>query len=355
MAATMSDPSVVTADVGLAVRSDNAMDLGLSCQPADRAAAVEAVFEAYAMAGQPDPTRVYWCDSPAAGAMTVAALGVETTGISLKPLLRTRPWGLARAAELRRLGGVGFARHWAVAAARPWRQLMDQLVTPIRTRLERELTAAENQLSGAARIALLDVMFGQHDAAWLAAFDQQSHPQLGPLTRLAESCGWWWGFERVIVLTDRPSALHRDNLGRLHHDAGPAVAWRDGTGMHAWGGMPIPRDVADRLPRLTVEEIRTESNAEIRRVLLEYFGFERYLRESGARHLQSDEFGVLWRMDMPADEPVVMVEVHNATPEPDGTVRTYFLRVPPTIRTARAGVAWTFGLGEQTYAPLRQT
>ena len=39
-----------------------------------------------------------------------------------------------------------------------------------------------------------------------------------------------------------------------------------------------------------------------------------------------------------------MVEVQNSTPEPDGSYRTYFLRVPNHTFTARDGVAWTFGL-----------
>ena len=52
---------------------------------------------------------------------------------------------------------------------------------------------------------------------------------------------------------------------------------------------------------------------------------------------------------------VVMVEVVNSTPEPDGTSRTYWLRVPPATRTAKEGVAWTFGLTAETYEPERQT
>lgn len=36
--------------------------------------------------------------------------------------------------------------------------------------------------------------------------------------------------------------------------------------------------------------------------------------------------------------------VVNSTPEADGTYCRYFLRVPPTIGTARAAVAWTFGI-----------
>ena len=47
--------------------------------------------------------------------------------------------------------------------------------------------------------------------------------------------------------------------------------------------------------------------------------------------LQQDDYGKLWRTTLPVDgEPLTVVEVVNATPEPDGTHRRYFLRVPPT-------------------------
>src|SRR6266436_180030 len=39
--------------------------------------------------------------------------------------------------------------------------------------------------------------------------------------------------------------------------------------------------------------------------------------------------------------PIVLVHVTNSTPEPDGSRRRYFLRVPPEVKTARAAVAWT--------------
>ena len=85
------------------------------------------------------------------------------------------------------------------------------------------------------------------------------------------------------------------------------------------------------------------------------YGYDRYLEESGAQPVQRDEAGVLWRIELEGDEPLVMVEVVNSTPEPDGTHRTYWLRVPPRTRTAREGVAWTFGLDEAGYAPQRET
>jgi hypothetical protein len=50
-----------------------------------------------------------------------------------------------------------------------------------------------------------------------------------------------------------------------------------------------------------------------------------------------------------------MVEVINATPEPDGSRKRYWLRVPPYMRTAREAVAWTFGLSGKEYAPDKET
>jgi hypothetical protein len=209
-------------------------------------------------------------------------------------------------------------------------------------------------LAEASRDALLDVILGQQEAAWLAAFDAQS-PELAGLDQVARSAGWWWAFQRVAVLCERPVSVHRDNLGRLHQGDGPALSFPDGFGVHSWRGMPIPAEVAAQLPNLNVEQIRSEENAEIRRVMLEHFGYSRYLKESGARQAHSDEYGILWRIALPDDEPLVMVEVQNATPEPDGTVRTYFLRVPPATRTAHEAVAWTFGLTGEEYQPLAQS
>ncbi|MBB5869011.1 hypothetical protein F4553_002390 [Allocatelliglobosispora scoriae] len=374
----MTTETVQTPDTTLAARADEWLDTGLTCVPADRAAAEAGVRRAYADAGLTPPEQILWFGSPAAAAVAIAMLrtgetgGAEQSGVrdllfaqsafpgqtvlggSVRPKVRTGPWARARAELVAQLGGVGFARHWAASSRRPWQQLVEQIVTPLRTRLDAQFAADSGPLGAASREAMLDPIFGQHDAAWLGAFDEGT-AELAGLAAVARSAGWWWAFEHLAIITERPREVHRDNLGRLHHGDGAALSYPDGFGLHAWRGMPIPAEVADELGSLTVERIRAEDNAEIRRVMLEHFGFDRYLRDSGAARTQSDECGVLWRVELPGDEPLVMVEVINSTAEPDGTFRTYFLRVPPTIRTARAGVAWTFDLTEAEYSPLQQT
>jgi hypothetical protein len=159
----------------------------------------------------------------------------------------------------------------------------------------------------------------------------------------------------VAVVAERPVELHRDEAGRLDRADGPALAFPDGFALHAWRGMPVPPGLLHELADVTPQRIRDEENAELRRVLLEHYGYDRYLADSGARPLQRDDAGTLWRIELAGDEPLVMVEVVNSTPEPDGTHHTYWLRVPPRISTAREGVAWTFGLEADEYAPQRQT
>ncbi len=76
---------------------------------------------------------------------------------------------------------------------------------------------------------------------------------------------------------------------------------------------------------------------------------------TGETPVQSDDFGSLWRWERSGGEPLVWVQVINSTPEPDGSFKDYFLRVPPWMTTAREAVAWTFGEDEESYAPDVQT
>ena len=93
-----------------------------------------------------------------------------------------------------------------------------------------------------------------------------------------------------------------------------------------------------------------------------------------------DATGILYRKDVPDDEPIVMVRVLNSTPEPDGVLsrdeaiatfgdaakaalhaprdarfKAYFIRVPPDLRTAHEAIAWTFGLRGEDYHPAIET
>ncbi|MFD3546155.1 DUF6745 domain-containing protein [Streptomyces sp. NPDC058655] len=313
---------------------------------ADRAAAEAGVRLAYRTAGRPEPARVLWADSPRAAVALLRDL--DDRGPSLREEVRTRPWAVERDRAHRELGAAGYAGLWAATGAPLW-DVTRALADRIRAGVTEELGEDPQ-----TRLLLLDAVLGQHDAPWLAALGHRGTALAG-LAAVARSAGWWWPYENVAVVSERPVELHRDEAGRLDRGDGPALAYPDGFALHAWRGMPVPADFLAGLPSLTPERIRDEENAELRRVMLEFYGYDRYLAQSGAEPVHRDETGVLWRIALDRDEDVAMVEVVNSTAEPDGTFHTYWLRVPPTTRTAREGVAWTFGLGPEAYAPLHQT
>lgn len=325
-------------------------DVAAATGAADRAAAEEGVRRAYRTAGLAEPERIVWAESPRAAVEVVEKL--TDAGPSVREEVRTRPWAEERRRMYDELGPAGWSALWSATGAQLW-ETTAALAERIRSGVVADL-AARPQDEGAVRLVLLDAVLGQHDAAWLAAFDGRGDRLTG-LAEVARNAGWWWPYERAVVISERPEVLHRDEAGRLDHGEGPALAYRDGFALYAWRGMPVPAAFLAELASLTPQRIREEENAELRRVMLEYYGYDRYLTESGAEPVHRDETGILWRIALEGDEDVVMVEVVNSTPEPDGTHRTYWLRVPPATRTAKDGVAWTFGLDGAAYAPVRQT
>lgn len=363
--------------------------------PADRVAAEAGVRLAYRQAGLAEPERIVWVGSPLAALVLLSgAEGAERRGRSVREQVRDKAWAAERARLHGELGPLGWAARWGATGGRLWEvtQLLSSRIaagvveayatatapaprptngprssatdTPSTDGPGADGSGADapptsgsgaGRRRGSARVLLLDAVHGQQDAAWLSAFDAGPGSPLEGIAAVARAAGWWWPYERLAVLCDRPAELHRDEAGRLDRSDGPALGFRDGFALYSWRGMPVPGEFLAELATLTPERIRTEENAELRRVMLEHYGYDRYLAESGAVPQHRDETGVLWRIAMTGDEDTVMVEVLNSTPEPDGTTRTYWLRVPPTTRTAREGVAWTFGLSPEEYVPMRQT
>src|SRR5262249_30427563 len=275
---------------------------------------------AYESAGLAPPETVIWCYSPAAAAQ-LAESPLPEWGKPVREQVRTKPWEAARTELHGLLGNAGWARAWALASAP-----VAGTLTPLNRRPRDAAAAtASPELRPAMRAVLTLAVRGQHDAPWLSVFDAaalhipgfEGWSRLEGIARIARNAGWWWPFENTVLIAERTDALHLDELGRLHNGDGPALSFPDGFALHAWSGMRVDPDFSASLHDLTPQRIHTEPNAELRRVMFEYFGYERFLKESGAKPVHEDETGKLWRLEFTDDEPIVMVEVVNSTPEPD--------------------------------------
>ena len=110
--------------------------------------------------------------------------------------------------------------------------------------------------------------------------------------------------------------------------------------------------------------------------MLDLFGVERYVRESGAKVIDECStnhpiFGLrtakLYRKELNNDEPIVMLDMLNSTPEPDGTTKRYMIRVDPNayggIKTCLAAMASTYRMPDGSllfsnpsdYSPSQET
>jgi hypothetical protein len=168
-----------------------------------------------------------------------------------------------------------------------------------------------------------------------------------PFIELAKICGWWTPLANVAIIQHKPLEIHRDEQGRLHNPNGAAVKYRgknSNSNVYAVHGVRVGQNVIER--KYNVDDIDKEQNAEVRRVMIELYGQDRYIIDSKAELVHKDDFGELFRKELPGDEPLMMVKVVNSTPEQDGSYKDYWLRVDPNayggLKTAHAAVASTF-------------
>ena len=233
------------------------------------------------------------------------------------------------------------------------------------------------------------------DAAWLVEAVKRA-------MAAAEAGAWLFVAPKhsfqVGAFCVRPVA--RFNSEDQHHCTdGPAIYWPDQPDMPRYfyaNGVKMRDEWIERPDLIKADDISRWENAEQRRELIKLIGYDRYVREGGFRLLSSadreyaiggvpkglinaklwqkevntkardaalESFGVGLRSDggggfmlagaaRSALAPMVLLELQNSSKEPDGTYKTYFLRVPPEMRTVTEAAAWTFRLSKDEYKKL---
>jgi hypothetical protein len=128
----------------------------------------------------------------------------------------------------------------------------------------------------------------------------------------------------------------------------------EGVGLR-WRGVAVSPQIAFFPETLKSSDALAEANAEVRRVMIERIGFERFLKDSKARVLHEDRDPggprQLLQVDLAGDEALVCVSVSCPS-----TGRHYLIRVPPTMKTCHQAVAWTAGFDNPAdYVPVVET
>ncbi|MEE8434284.1 MAG: hypothetical protein V3S64_05800 [bacterium] len=205
-------------------------------------------------------------------------------------------------------------------------------------------------------------LWGQQDASWIChylfleaiglQFEAKARRLLGLWEEVARSCMWWWGFENLCFVCERPERmLWSENTG-FHCADGPAIRFRDGWGVYVWKGLYVPPEMMEA--PVTLKAIREMESIEYQRVLIDRYGLERYFEDSGAREVARDAQGVLLEMEMPGGGAQQIVRVENPTPGPGGERRIYLLPLKERFDNPTDAIGSTFGLSPGNYKPIEQ-
>ena len=181
------------------------------------------------------------------------------------------------------------------------------------------------------------------------------------LAEALANTGWQWWHSDVLALSDRPRFIKRNAAGRLHSDEGPAIEYRDGWSIYAWHGYRLPDThyhLITARDKITPAMIEAEPNAELRRIALEIFGFDRFFEARGGKVIDKDEvFGRprrLLELKLKGEKIRVM-DVYNGSLEPDGTRRRFMLGAVAGVNTVHEAVAASYGLNPGAYREAVRT
>ncbi len=179
--------------------------------------------------------------------------------------------------------------------------------------------------------------------------------ELRPFVDVLDACEWLCLGARRAIVSLHPGVRQLDARGRFHASDGPAVRWIDGTELWCWHGVEVGRRAIEAPESLLLGDVQLANGPAARRALIERYGLGRYLLDVGAPSLARDEAGELYRLEQSGEEPLVAVRVVDRVLDVAGVAKEHWIRVPPHLRSARAAVAWTFGVEPRKYRPQEET
>lgn len=151
------------------------------------------------------------------------------------------------------------------------------------------------QLSGLNKDECLsNLCFGNNDASWLSFYDyfkRELHikecDRMDGLFELSLCCGWWSPREHYVIVCRKPTEIHLNSLGVLHNDKGMSVKYVDNFGVWSIDGNIVNEQIVMSPETLTIDQIHKESNMDVRTIMINRFGWPRYIKETKSNLLDT--------------------------------------------------------------------
>lgn len=154
----------------------------------------------------------------------------------------------------------------------------------------------KDNLNAGESCSIGDIMsmfnYGSQEAGWLSSYDffeselgldlkTDQGDIIAPFLKLSKACGWWTVYNNVAVFSRKPIEINFVN-GLLHNDNGPSVLYKDGFATYSINGHHVTEQIVMRPHTLTIDQINSEINSDIQSIMIERFGWVRFIEETNA-------------------------------------------------------------------------
>lgn len=161
---------------------------------------------------------------------------------------------------------------------------------------------------------------------------------------LCESVGWFWPYEKAIIISDFPDTLHMIN-GRLHNTNGPAMVWGDDLKIYSLNGVNFSTALAEKFIIKSNVDIRPEDilgikNVEQRAEVIKKYGINQLFHHLKPVLLDTQGTYELYSVPVYADAPRIYLKMNNPSIK-----EIHIEAVAPECRTVEQALNWrNFGI-----------
>lgn len=205
--------------------------------------------------------------------------------------------------------------------------------------------AAINLLNSKYNIKKSDTLnnacFGNHNASWLSYYDYFINEtsvtldkKIVNLIEIAKVCGWWYPYENAVVIQQRPSFINFED-GIVQSTTGPTIQFPDGYSVYIIDGIRLDEQIVMRPETLTIRQIKSEQDQDKRSIMIDRFGWPRFLEESNAKCIDKRDNYI-----ENTKEALFKSDNDNRLVVTCPTGRVFALGVPSSIKTCEDAQSW---------------
>jgi hypothetical protein len=330
-------------------------NIGLSTTRANRKQTEKAIKEVYKISKLDEPKIFTWLESPLECELAFRLIKEaskhtdiydtdsvwdsvrDSVGDSVGASVWDSVWASVRASVRASVGDSVWDSVWASVRASVgdsvWDSVGDSVGASVRASFEEGI--------------LCNYYYGQHDANWIGFYEFflkelniKGTEKIKPMITIAENIGWWAPYKNFVLVSEKPTVIHRNEQGRLHSFNGPCLEYKDGFCLYRFNGVTVTKELAEK-KEFTKEDILNEKNADVRREIVRKIGIEKVVEILQPKVIDSKYGYDLLLIDLgdKRDRPYLRMK----NPSIDAV---HIEGVSPEIRNVEAALCWRNGLSQ---------